>query len=636
MAQLYGYMGKMLRVDLGSERITEESFDEATARQFIGGTGIGIKYLYDEVPAGVEWSDEDNRMIFATGPLGGTKIAGSGGFSVIAKSPLTNGAGAGQANGYFGAYLKFAGYDSIIIQGKAKKWAYLYIHEDGVELRDAAHLRDKDTWDTSDLIKGELGQTERGMSVTCIGPAGENLVKYAAIVADKAHVIAHGGLGAVMGSKQLKAIAVARTKGRPVLKDEKRLSDIARQFHYKITHGPQAKRQFRESVYRWGTLFALSRYVDTNAGILPVKNYTTSVYDIAPEDLDRYRAPYIRSHFKAQRNPCWSCSMNHCHWLTITEGPYKGRVVDEPEYETLAAFGPLIGVTDVAATIYLAHLTDSLGFDSCETGWVLALVMECYEKGHITSEDTDGLEMTWGNYEAAGQMIQRIARREGFGDILAEGAMSAARHIGGEAPNFAIGTIKGNTPPTHDHRARWPMLFSTCFSQIGVDEGYSMLDPADLGMSVKPSRRFNTSPEDTVAWNTQCKGADHFEDSLMTCRYTTRADLKLEAEALSAATGWDFPAEETMQVGRRIVHLLRAFNVRHGHTAEMDAPSPRYGSIPVDGPAQGTNIMAHWEDMRRQYYELMGWDTETGKPLPDTLKSYDLEYAIPELWGNSD
>ncbi|MFH1775936.1 MAG: aldehyde ferredoxin oxidoreductase C-terminal domain-containing protein, partial [Chloroflexota bacterium] len=193
----------------------------------------------------------------------------------------------------------------------------------------------------------------------------------------------------------------------------------------------------------------------------------------------------------------------------------------------------------------------------------------------------------------------------------------------------------GNTPPTHDHRARWPMLFDTCFSQTGVDEGYDMLEPADLGISIKPSRRPSTSPEETVAWNAQCKGAYHFEDSLVTCRYTTRADLKLEAEALGAATGWDFPAEETMQVGRRIVHLLRAFNIRHGHTAEMDAPSPRYGSVPVDGPAQGKDIMAHWDDMRRQYYEMMGWDAETGKPLPDTLKSYGLEYAIPELWGSS-
>ena len=176
------------------------------------------------------------------------------------------------------------------------------------------------------------------------------------------------------------------------------------------------------------------------------------------------------------------------------------------------------------------------------------------------------------------------------------------------------------------------MLFDTCLSQMSTDEGRGMLQPADVGLSVRPRFNNNNSPEDTLAWNAQCKGAMQFEDCLGVCRYTTRTDLKLLAQAVSAATGWDFSTEETMEVGRRVVNLLRAFNIRHGHTAEMDAPSPRYGSAPVDGPSQGKSIMPHWDELRSKYYEQMGWDKETGKPLPDTLRHLGLEYTIPELW----
>jgi aldehyde:ferredoxin oxidoreductase len=280
----------------------------------------------------------------------------------------------------------------------------------------------------------------------------------------------------------------------------------------------------------------------------------------------------------------------------------------------------------------LSREVDCLGMDTNESSWVIGLVMECYEKGILSREDCDGLEMTWGNAEAAREMLRRIATRQGFGDVLAEGAMRAAQHIGGEAPNFAIHTMKGNTPRGHDHRNRWPMLFDTCLSQMSSDEGYSMLQPADLGLSVSPSLGSSNSPEDTIALNAQCKGAAQFEDCLGVCRFTTRTDLKLLAQAVSAATGWEFSTEETMEVGRRIVNLLRVFNIRHGHTAEMDAPSPRYGSTPVDGPSQGKNIMVYWDELRSKYYELMGWDKETGKPLPDTLRHLGLEHTIPQLW----
>ncbi len=238
MDKLYGYAGKLLRVDLTNERMTDETIDEETARKYIGGTGIGAKCLYEEVPAGVDWSDEQNRIIIAGGPLGGTSIGGSGTVSVVTKGPLTNGSGASQANGFFGAFLRFCGYDGIILQGCAKRWVYLHIHDGGVELKDAAHLLGKDTWESCDRIKRELGKRERGMSVVSIGPAGENLVKFAAPVFDKDHVPGRNGSGAVMGSKRLKAIAVARGKARPPLYDKEGVSNVAKRFNAEISSYP--------------------------------------------------------------------------------------------------------------------------------------------------------------------------------------------------------------------------------------------------------------------------------------------------------------------------------------------------------------------------------------------------------------
>ncbi|MFC2022119.1 aldehyde ferredoxin oxidoreductase family protein [Chloroflexota bacterium] len=625
MNKLYGYRGKLLRVDLTSEQVTEEELDEETARKYIGGSGIGAKYLLEEVPAGVEWSDERNRMIIATGPLGGTRIGGSGTISVITKGALTNGAVASQANGFFGAFLKFSGYDGIILQGRAKRWVYLYIHNGKAELKDASHLVGKDTYETSNLIKSELGQTERGMSVVSIGPAGENLVKFACVFVDQGHAASHNGTGAVMGSKNLKAIAVARGGGRPTLKDKEWLSAIAQQSHSDTLNTPG-----RLQTYHWGTLNGVVNHTMAGDGVLPVKNYTTTVYDIEPEELEKWGGPYIRSHFEPKPNPCWACRMHHCHMITITEGLYKGYFGEEPEYECFAAFGPAIGVTDVTAAIYLSNEADRLGLDCNEAGWTLGLAIECYEKGLLTTKDTDGIELTWGNYEAANQILHRIASRQGFGDVLAEGVMRAAQRIGGKAPSFAIHTMKGNTPRGHDHRNRWPMLFDTCVSQIGTDEGFTMLKPADLGLTIKPDLGTNSSPEDTLAWNVQGKGAIQFEDCLGVCRFNTRTDLKLLAQAVSAATGWDFSAEEAIETGRRIVNMLRVFNIRHGHTAEMDAPSPRYGSTPVNGPSEGKSIMVYWNELRNKYYELMGWDKETGEPLPDTLRRLGLEHIIPK------
>ncbi len=625
MAPLYGYAGKLLRVDLTSGKITEERIDRETARRYIGGTGIGVKYLYEEVPPEVDWSHEENRIILASGPLGGTRFPGSGTYSVISKGALTNGAGTCQANGYFGAFLRFCGYEGIIIQGKAPKLTYLYIHDGGAELRDASHLAQKDAWETEDIIKKEFGRREREMSVVDIGPAGENLVKFAAVCNDKGHIAGHNGLGAVMGAKRLKAIAVARGSGKIQFKDEAALADVAAEARNILETDPMVR-----TSYLWGTLSGVT--TGTKTGTLAIKNYQTNIYDITPEKLETYGPEYIRSHYNSRPSPCWGCNMHHCHMMTISEGRHKGLVVEEPEYEQFVACGPVIGVTDVTESIVLSHVVDSLGMENNEAGYVIGFVMECFEKGILTKDDCDGLEMTWGNAEAAEELLKNIAFRKGFGDIMAEGVRLASRRIGGEAPNIGVYTMKGDSPRGHDHRSQWLEMFDTCVSNTGTIETHKMVPRQHLGLAPIADQG-TISPDETAAHVALTKGTMQFEDSLGVCRMTGRTDISLYNRALKAACGWDLTVDDAMEMGRRVVHLLKAFNLVSGITAEMDAPSPRYGSTPVDGLYKGRNIMPYWNDMRRKYYEMMGWDGTTGKPLPETLKKYGLEHVIPDLWG---
>jgi aldehyde:ferredoxin oxidoreductase len=609
-----GYTGRILRVDLGREQISEESLDDETLRKYVGGTGLGTKYLYEEVPPGVGWSDADNRIMFFTGPLGGTKVSGSGTFSVVSKGSMTNMAGASQANGYFGAFLKFAGFDGIIVHGKAKRWLYLHIHDGTAELRDARHLQGKDTWETEDTIKQGLS---RQCSVYSIGPAGENLVRFSAIVGDHGHVVAHNGLGAVMGSKKLKAIAAERGRGKFPIAEPERLSKTAKLLI-------ENAKKLDPNMELWGTAWAYP--LVHSIGQLPVKNYTTSIWP----NPDRFSGQYLRTHFKVTTSTCWACRMAHCRMTEVTEGPYAGFVGEEPEYEGLAAMSSAIGQTDPGAAVMLGNTIDRLGIDINESGWLIGWLMECYEKGLLKKGDLDGIEMNWGNAEATLAMLKKIAHRQGSGNLWAEGVKRASEKIGGEAANCAVYTRKGATPRGHDHRARWSEMIDTCLSNTGTIESGPMIPhPEQLGLSPLKNL-FDPIEVSTIV--AKVNGRRQFEDSLGVCFFCMQ-DLQMTVDALNAVTGWDFDIWEAMDVGRRIINQLRVFNFRHGLSKDIEAPSVRYGSSPVDGPAQGKFIMPHWESLRSNYYQQMGWDASTGKPLPETLKRLGLAHIIPDLKG---
>ena len=617
-----GYAGKILRVDLTNERITEEVLDEATLRKWVGGVGLGAKYLYEEVPPGARWNDPENRLIVASGPLGGTMVGGSATISFSTKGVLTDGATSTQANGFMGAFMKTSGCDAVIFEGIARRWLYLYIHDGSAELRDAGHLLGKNTWDTEDAIKAELGFPEQRMSVFCIGPAGENLVKFAGVFGDKDHAAGHNGIGAVMGAKKLKAFCAPFGEMPVTVASPKRLLPVLEKIWRQIQANPGGKR-----IFDLGTAGSYQTCEErVNQGTLPVKNYLTNLY---PE-AHLMTCQYVRERWQAVPRPCWACASHHCHMVTITDGPYRGLKVEEPEYEMFAAMGPLVGNTDPAEVLVLSNLMTLLGLEGNEAGFIISMLIELYEKGVLTKEDTGGLELTWGNTRSIRTLLERMARREGgFADLLAEGIRNAAEHLGPEAKECAVYTMKGHAPRGHDHRGMWREMFDTAVADMGTYEsGYvGPKDPDTHGLK----DRF--SPEDVSTHVAKAKGRRQFEDTLGSCIFCTRAQLHLVVEALNVVTGWNFTIKEAEEVGLRVSNLMRAFNIRHGVSLNLERPSPRWSSTPTDGPAKGISIEPHWEGMLDNYYRLMGWDRGSGKPLPETLRALGLDSVSTDLWS---
>ncbi|MBI2831145.1 MAG: hypothetical protein HYX79_02695 [Chloroflexi bacterium] len=626
-----GYAGKILRVDLTRGEMTGEPIEEATLRKHIGGVGLGAKYLYEEVPPNVKWSDPENRLIFATGPLTGTQARGSSNITAMGKGPLTDGAASSQGNGFFAAYLKLAGYDAIIVQGASRKPVYLYIHDGVTELRDASHLVDKDTVEIDETIRQELGAKGRQVSVLCTGPAAEKLVKFAGLVTDGAHSCSHNGLGAVMGSKKLKAIAVARGKGPVAVNDREKLSSLAEEifeaalkermlFREKLNIPPLSE----DKKTYWATTDNLRNYAAH--GVLPVKNCSTNIF---PEHATLC-APELQTHYEIiERNPCWRCRMIHSNKIRVTKGHYAGFEGKEPEYSHMGVLGSNLGITDPGAIVMLTDVVERLGFEVNEAAFTISWIMECFEKGLLGAKETGGLQMTWGNAEAAKAMLYRIVKREGFGDVLAEGLKRAAESVGGKAAECANYTRRGTTPGAHDERPDLMASMDIVFSNTGWREHRFHSRFADFDL---PPVKDPNNPEEASTGLASIKGAQQFYNSVGVCIFCTKPYPKLLAQMVAAATGWDFTLAEAFEAGRRTVNLLRAFNIRHGLTPDQEVPSTRYGSAPVDGPAKGKAMMPHWEFMQRNYYEKMGWDSKTGKPLPETLEKFGLEYAISDIW----
>lgn len=608
MADIGGYAGKTLRINLTDGKVTEEIYNEAFLRKYLGGTALGVKLLYDEVPRDIEYDDPRNMYFIGTGPLSGTVIGGSGTISVVTKGALTGGATSCQANGLFAAYLKFSGYDNIILTGKAPKWSYISIRNGKVEIKDASGIMGLDTYETTDRLLELHGVKNRGASILSIGPAGEKKSRWAGTFVDQGHSASHNGTGGVLGSKKVKAIITFRGNAKQEVRNRVTLQKVSQEFYEDVEY-------FR------GTIGGVANMWKGQSGALPVKNYSTYDWGVSDKEIEDYVEPTLRDNYQVARVPCWGCRLLHATTFEVKEGKYK-CMVDEPEYEQMAAWGPVVGITDVEATMMLSGLTDRLGFDNNEAGWLVGWVMEGLEAGWLTEEQV-GFMTGWGDAEGVERILRMTADREGFGDLLAEGVKRASEKLGGKAAEAAIYTMKGNSPRGHDHRNRWAEMFDTCVSGTSTIETHmSVMNPEAQG----PANPINVSSE--VA---RTKGLMQLEDSALTCRFNTRMNHKRLAAAISAATGWDMSPDEAWDIGRRAVNIMRAFNLQTGLSAEHDRPSFRYGSTPVDGPTEGISIQPHWDKMLRNYYEKMGWDPETGVPTKETLEGLGISPVFGDL-----
>jgi len=615
-----GYHQRILRVDLSKRELSHESVPPDLLHHYIGGTGLGIRLLYDEVEPRIDPYSPENRLIFATGPLNGTLVPGAGTYSVVSRNALTRLAAAAQANGFFGARLKYAGYDAVIIQGRCDKPAYVHINDGAAAIEDASNLVGKDAFETDRLLRKRYGEDgiENGISVAAIGPAGENLVRFASIVSDRGHIIASGGLGAIMGSKNLKALVVHGNRGVPMdPQDRGTFLGCVRQWREEAQNTAMG-----QMVNTQGTIGMFTPY--HSRGWVPVRNLTTNVF---PGE-EFFEADYIRKKvYRSQPRSCHGCTFHHCHMVEVMRGPYRGVVGEEVEYEILAGFGPNWGIYDPGAVTMLNDLNDRLGMDAKEATFVISMIMEGYERGLIRREDIDGIDLKWGNVEAAADLLRRISRRDGFGDVLADGVMRVAQKLGAEFPNMAVYVKKGNAPHIHDPRVRWGTLFNQVVSNMGSQEGIDMTarGSADLGIE-----RPTTEPDEYLG-EVEAKTASlrQFQECLMYC-YFQSCSLKTAVKTLNCLTGADYAVEDALEVGRRVVNLLRMFNRREGMTKEDDCFSPRLGQPPIDGPGKGKSMAPTFEEVRNAYYRTMGWGDD-GMPTRKTLEELDLGFTVSVL-----
>ena len=625
----YGHWGKALRVNLTTGSITTEELDETFLRRYVGGWGFIAYYLLKELAPGIDPLGPENKLIFTTGPVTGHPVAGGGRNMVGAKSPLTGGFAGAEAGGYFGAELKRAGWDTVIIEGMAESPVYLWIKDDRVELLPADHLWGLETYEVQQRIREERG--DRLIRVAQCGPAGENLVRISNIIHDANRAAGRTGLGAVMGSKKLRAVAVRGSK-RPTASDPEKLRSLARWFrdHYQETGSGV-----------FSTLGTMRMVRNNNAvGGLPTRNFQDGVFD----GFERISAETQTDTITVGRDTCFGCPIR-CKWIVEVddEDYHVDRKYGGPEYETACAMGALCGIDDIRAVALANQLCNANGLDTIGTGVTIAFAMECYERGIIGPEDTDGLELRFGNGAALIEMIERIVERKGFGDVLAEGSRRAAERIGGGAINYAI-QIKGQEVAMHDPRVKYGHGLGIAVSPTGSDHmhsvhdsgyqtqgGIAQLEPFGI-LEPLPFDDLSTEKVRMVRYAMMWRVLDNL---LGTCMFQAWTPQQ-ETEMVAAITGWNTSVMELWLAAERAYDMARAFDAREGFGPEDDMLPRRFTQHFRKGPAAGQAPTA--EEFRTallKFYGMMGWDPETGAPTRAKLEDLGVGWVADLLEGES-
>jgi len=602
---LGGYVGKVLRINLTKRKTRVEKLDEEVARKFIGGKGLGAKILYDSLKPGIDPLSPENLLIFASGPLTATLAPTSGRWAVVTKSPLTKIFLDSQVGGYFGAAMKFAGFDCIITEGKADIPVYVWVHDENAEIRDAEDLWGKGCFKTEKMIKERLGENVR---VASIGPAGENLVRYACITVDMYRQAGRGGAGAVMGSKKLKAVAI-QSAGRKIKYADLEGFREATKKAFKIIE----KNSFIPLRRKYGTPVWVAPV--NEFAILPTRNFKTGVF----EHADNISGETMRNKLFVKDGTCYNCPIRCWKYTQVKSKKYKVKELAGPEYETIVLMGSNCGVNSLEPIAYANLLCDDLGLDTISTGNTIAFAMECFEKGLITGKDANGLKLRFGNADVEIEMVKRIAHRKGLGNILAEGVGHASKKISGNSEKFAM-HVKGMEIPGYDPRGAFGMALAYATSDRGACHQRAWTVRAEMESKLVPL--YSTEGRAGFVKETQDERAMCF--SLVLCDFAP-LDVGSFVELLNEATGFNLTAEEYLKTGERIWNLTRLFNVREGLTRKDDDLPARFIEEPLsDGVAKGQVVTEKMLDkMLDDYYALREWD-KRGIPTKEKLKELEL------------
>lgn len=595
-----GYMGKILTVNLTTGEIGLIPLDDEIVEQYIGGRGLATRLLYDLIEPGIDPLSAENKVLFITGPSAGTLVPTTSRFGVATKSPLNNTISVSYAGGYLAPEIKFAGYDGILIAGASEKPVYLYVFNDQVEIRDATHLWGKDTIETQESIKEVLGPQ---FQVAAIGPAGENLVPLAS-TAHEQHLAGRCGDGAVLGSKKFKALAVHGTGGVKVALPKEKFLKEAHSLHQTILDNP-VRGAFRE----FGTTGMLGAINEIKA--MPTRNFQETYFEGASNLLGERLKEYV-----VRSEACSDCPVVCCSIVEVDVGGEKYQrkfVTERLEHQPICAMGTYCGIDDIEALIVANDVCDRMGLDAISAGATISFAMELYQRGILTREQCDGLDMTWGNAQVLAPLIKKMAMREpGIGRLLSKGSRQAAEEIGGDAPMYAM-HVKGLEISAYDPRGFTGMALNLATAGRGADHNKAFTIAAEFLGVLGDYDRFDTGPKPLLTKKMQDSTA--IIDSIIMCMFTVDLGISVElyAKSINIVTGMDLDADAVYEIGDRINNLERMWNIREGMDGADDTLPERMAAEP-DGSGHTVNVA----EMLPEYYRLRGWD-ERGVPTREKL-----------------
>jgi aldehyde:ferredoxin oxidoreductase len=615
-----GYTGRILKVDLTTGAIETETLPEPFYRRYLGGNGFIGYYLLKEMPANVDPLGPDNLLVFAAGPVTGVPIAGAGRSAVGGKSPLTGGYGEADVGGFFGAEMRRAGFDAVVVRGKAASPVYLWLHNGEAEIRPADHLWGMMTADCQEAVRAELGA--RNARLAMIGPGGEKLVRFACIINDLKHAAGRTGLGAVMGSKNLKCVAALGRTAVPVA-DDAGVKALAKSMTDTWKHKAWGMHELGTS----GGLTGLSQ-----VGALPTRNFRDGQFVSA----EKIGGEAMRDTILVDRGGCYACPIRCKRVVEVHDDEYDvDPVYGGPEYETLGALGSNCGVDDLRAVSKANELCNAYSLDTISTGMAISFAMECFENELLNVDDTGGLELRFGNGAAMVEMVRQIGERVGLGDLLAEGSTFAAQKIGRGAEAYAI-NVKGQPFPMHEGRTRHGQALGYAVSPTGADHMHNIWDEGfardPVGEGAYSVGVYEPIPPTVlnaakVRAYTNTANWQWLKNSLCLCMFVPWSDDQI-VEMVRVITGWKVSKWELLKAGERSVTMARLFNLREGLTRVDDTLPARMSTYHVSGTVNEKPVTPEvLDEAITLFYGMMGWDPQTGVPTNGKLHELDIAWA---------